>query len=90
MLKNKCNHIIGIWYENDNTYSVNIDNLKEELNGIKNYNKFKKENGYDDLLKEYTLEDCFNKNCDSFELFNYCPYCGEEIKLEKVGSNDEC
>ena len=46
------------------------------------------ENNYDKvfgLQKEYTLEDYFNKkkNCESFGLFNYCPYSGEKIELKE-------
>lgn len=45
---------------------------------------------YDKVLgleKEYTLEDYFNKNknCEYFDLFNYCPYCGEKIELKESG-----
>ena len=50
----------------------------------------KKQNNYDKvfgLQKEYTLEDYFNKkkNCESFGLFNYCPYCGDKIELKESG-----
>ena len=88
MKKKKCNHFIGIWYDYDNTDIINIDGLKENIKDIKNLNEYRKENGYDKVMglsTEYTLEDYFNKNknCDNFDLFNYCPFCGEEIKLDK-------
>lgn len=83
-----CKHIIGIWYDYDSTDIITLDGLKARMNDIKSLNDYKKENGYDKVMslqKEYTLEDYFNKkkNCDSFSLFNYCPYCGRAIILEK-------
>ena len=60
------------------------------MSDIKSMNEYKKQNNYDKvfgLQKEYTLEDYFNKkkNCESFGLFNYCPYCGEKIELKESG-----
>ena len=83
-----CKHIIGIWYDYESTDIITLDDLKMRMSDIKSMNEYKKQNNYDKvfgLQKEYTLEDYFNKkkNCESFSLFNYCPYCGEKIELKE-------
>lgn len=85
-----CKHIIGIWYDYESTDVITLDGLKMRMSDIKSMNEYKKENNYDKIFglqKEYTLEDYFNKkkNCESFSLFNYCPYCGERIELKESG-----
>ena len=85
-----CKHIIGIWYAYESTDIITLDDLKMKISDIKSMNEFKKERHYDKLFgleKEYTLEDYFNKkkNCGNFNLFNYCPYCGEKIELKESG-----
>ena len=85
-----CKHIIGIWYDYESADIITLDGLKMRMSDIKSMNEYKKENGYDKvfgLQKEYTLEEYFNKkkNCESFNLFNYCPYCGDKIELKESG-----
>ena len=85
-----CKHIIGIWYDYESTDIITLDGLKMRMSDIKSMNEYKKQNNYDKvfgLQKEYTLEDYFNKkkNYESFDLFNYCPYCGEKIELKESG-----
>ena len=64
--------------------SMRIANEMLELQGRDGNYNYDKVFG---LQKEYTLEDYFNKkkNCESFNLFNYCPYCGEKIELKESG-----
>lgn len=84
--KSKCDHIIGVWYDYEDTETITLKELKGRINHIKELNKIKMQefDGYLDVEAEYELKDYFKKEgCGHFEKFNYCPICGEIIVPEE-------
>lgn len=85
----KCKHIVGWMYDYDNSNLITLEYLKEEIENVKELNKYKKEIGFESMIeKEYTLEDYFNKKTNNnIEIFKYCPKCGNKLILEELDSD---
>lgn len=86
----KCRHIVGWMYDYDNSNTLTFEDLKEEIEKVKNLNKYKKDNGFEIMMtEEYSLEDYFSgKTRNNIEVFNYCPRCGKKLILEEL-ENDK-
>lgn len=83
----KCEHIIGMLYDYENTELITLPNLLEYIKREKDFADYQKQqHGYiifDDRL--FTIEDYCDKLKDSnLERFKYCPICGEKIDWEKI------
>lgn len=79
-------HIIGIYYDCDNTNLCSLEDLKRKINLRKQMNEFYIKNNYPDCCYRYTkLEDFLDKRKDTrFKRFSYCPLCGEKINYRKI------
>lgn len=78
-----CNHIIGVLHRYDSSDLVTLDELKEYTKDREEFNIALEKYGMP-REKLYTLADYFDKRkSTNLTRFNYCPYCGKEIKLKK-------
>ena len=85
-MKNKCEHIIGLYYEPDDNELVTLNDLKFRIDLCKWFNEQCTKNGIDYLKnEEWTLKDYADKRrATNLTRFNYCPVCGDKIDLKKM------
>ena len=80
----KCNHIVGLLYDYEDTEVITIDELIQLINNrIEIKTKFEKDAQYAACnipVKCWTLDDYADrrKNTD-MRRFDFCPLCGEKI-----------
>ena len=83
----KCEHIIGMLYDYENTKIITLPNLLEHIKREKDFADYQKQqNGYIIFNDRVcSMEDYCDKSKDSdLERFEYCPICGEKIDWEKI------
>lgn len=76
----KCEHIIGMLYDYEETRLVNLDDLKEEINRRERLNEDELLKGLGVEIRAYSLADYADrrKRTNLFH-FDYCPDCGAKI-----------
>lgn len=86
---NKCEHLIGIRHDYENTDAVTFAELKKHIASEKRLAELKKDDEWwQSLLCKYTLEDyCDRRKTTNLFRFNYCPNCGEKINWKEMRSN---
>ena len=85
----KCECVVGIRYDYENTDLVTLEDLKEHIERHNNSIDFWKKAGFP-KTKAISLEDyCDNRKSTDLTRFNYCPLCGKKIdwKAIKGGAN---
>lgn len=90
----KCECVIGIINNYDNTSMVTLDDLKYHIQDrLELKQAFEKDvlfKDYNHGIKGWSLADyCDNRKSTDLTRFNYCPLCGEKIdwKAIKGGAN---
>ena len=84
----KCECIIGIKHDYEDTRLVTLSKLIEEIEWLKERQKTFAEYGIKNKI--YTLSDyCDKRKATDLTQFNYCPVCGKKIdwKAIKGGAN---
>ena len=80
----KCEHIIGLIYDYENTHLTTVDGLKQhirdELELKKSFETDTLYKGYNHGIKGWVMADYADrrKNTD-MRRFDFCPLCGEKI-----------
>ena len=90
----KCEHVIGIIYDYDNTDMTTLDGLKYHIKYLFELKQaFEKDalfKDYNHGIKGWSLADyCDKRKSTDLTRFNYCPLCGKKIdwKAIKGGAN---
>lgn len=85
--REKCECVIGIMYDYDDTHSITRKELEEEIR----INEIRKSRGDSEWYRKfYTRNDyCDKRISTNLARFNYCPLCGKKIdwKAIKGGAN---
>lgn len=85
------NHIIGLFYDCEETDIVTLEQLKEKVEEIKETNDYiRKYNLCERVYTYENLEDFLDsRKVTSFKRFNYCPECGEKINYRKIRKDNK-
>ena len=79
----KCEHIIGIVYDYEDTKLVTLKGLKEHIK----YEQLCCKHGY--RSSYYTLSQyCDKRYTTDMTRFEFCPFCGEKIDWSKIKRSD--
>ena len=80
----KCEHIVGLIYDYENTHLTTVDGLKQHIrDNLELKNAFETDHlykGYNHGIKCWVMADYADrrKNTDMHR-FDFCPLCGEKI-----------
>ena len=77
----KCECVIGIRYDRENTELVTLSELKEYVEFIAEF----AEDNPCFIGNAYTLSDyCDKRKTTDLHRFEYCPHCGKKIDWEAI------
>ena len=76
----KCEHIIGLWCDFNDSYNLNLKELKEKIKEGKEMYEYCLKKHPSLARKPFELKDYADrrKSTNVFR-YNYCPICGEKI-----------
>ena len=85
----KCECVIGMRYDWENTGLVTLADLKEEIKSHNGMVEFWKTHGFPAIKEKKLADYCDNRKQTDLTRFNYCPLCGKKIdwKAIKGGAN---
>ena len=82
----KCECVIGIRYDYEDTDIITLSELKEHIESEKRFAECHKDDEWlQSLYNKYTLEDyCDKRKSTDLKRFNYCPLCGKKIDWKAI------
>lgn len=82
----KCECVIGIRYDYEDTDIITLSELKEHIESEKRLaERYKDDEWLQSLCNKYTLEDyCDKRKSTDLTRFNYCPLCGKKIDWKAI------
>ena len=84
----KCECVIGIKHDYEDTRLVTLKQLKDEIEWLQSRKKSFAEYGIN--TKIYTLVDyCDKRRSTDLTRFNYCPICGKKIDWKAIKGGDK-
>ena len=89
----KCECVIGIRYDYEDTDIITLSGLKEHIESEKRFaERHKDDEWLQSMYNKYTLEDyCDRRKSTDLKRFNYCPLCGKKIDWKAInGGTKPC
>ena len=85
----KCECVIGIRYDYEDTAIITLSELKEHIESEKRLaERYKDDEWLQSLYNKYMLEDyCDKRKSTDLTRFNYCPLCGKKIDWKAIKSD---
>ena len=89
-IENKCEHIIGMLNDYDNTYNITLKQLKHYIKQEQEQYEYEIKNYPDVARKPFNLSDYMDRRkSTNLTRYNFCPICGRKIDWKNIKENDK-